>query len=246
MNKVDRDLFPGALEMMILRTLKRQPLHGYALAQHIKRTSDDLLQIEEGSLYPALQRLLKAELVKDFGVSERNVTVIPFGINNSVPNTTVMTSEEAKRRLGIQDGDKTILFFGRIRGDVDPGRHPGGGQPDGARGCRAGAAGDARRPRRRGDRVAVVGALRAPRHRQQTGRRNDRAPSQGPMTAPAHDVNLCNTVRRAYQLQRLRWSAVVRSAMSGVCPGVNPAALRGSDARHSAWHAGTRRIAMRR
>lgn len=57
---------------------------------------------------------MKAELVKDFGVSERNVTVIPFGINNSVPNTTVMTSEEAKRRLGIQDGEKTILFFGRI------------------------------------------------------------------------------------------------------------------------------------
>jgi PadR family transcriptional regulator, regulatory protein PadR len=49
-----RDLFPGALEMMVLRTLKRQPLHGYALAQHIKRTSDDLLQIEEGSLYPVL------------------------------------------------------------------------------------------------------------------------------------------------------------------------------------------------
>src|SRR5215510_5687967 len=59
-----RDLFPGALEMMILRTIERQPLHGYALAQHIRRTSDDLLQIEEGSLYPALQRLLKAELVR--------------------------------------------------------------------------------------------------------------------------------------------------------------------------------------
>lgn len=59
-----RDLFPGALEMMVLRTLKRQPLHGYALAQHIKRNSNDLLQIEEGSLYPALQRLLKEELVK--------------------------------------------------------------------------------------------------------------------------------------------------------------------------------------
>ena len=65
-----RDLFPGALEMMILRTLKRQPLHGYALVQHIKRTSDDLLQIEEGSLYPALQRLLKEDLVKaEWGVS---------------------------------------------------------------------------------------------------------------------------------------------------------------------------------
>jgi len=59
-----RDLFPGALEMMILRILKRQPLHGYALLQQIKRTSRDLLQIEEGSLYPVLQRLLKAELVK--------------------------------------------------------------------------------------------------------------------------------------------------------------------------------------
>jgi PadR family transcriptional regulator, regulatory protein PadR len=68
-----RDLFPGALEMMILRTLKRQPLHGYALAQHIKHTSDDLLQIEEGSLYPALQRLLKAELVKaEWGISSTN------------------------------------------------------------------------------------------------------------------------------------------------------------------------------
>jgi PadR family transcriptional regulator, regulatory protein PadR len=57
-----RDLFPGALELMILRTLKRQPLHGYALVQHIKRTSKDLLQIEEGSLYPALQRLLREEV----------------------------------------------------------------------------------------------------------------------------------------------------------------------------------------
>lgn len=62
--KTQRDLFPGALEMMILRTLKRQPMHGYALVQQIKRTSDDMLQIEEGSLYPALQRLLKEGFVK--------------------------------------------------------------------------------------------------------------------------------------------------------------------------------------
>ena len=72
-NRDQRDLFSGALEMMILRTLKRQPQHGYALAQHIKRTSNDLLQIEEGSLYPALQRLLKEELVKaEWGVSWTN------------------------------------------------------------------------------------------------------------------------------------------------------------------------------
>src|SRR5882672_1308928 len=68
-----RDLFPGALEMMILQSLRRQPSHGYALVQHIKRTSHDLLQIEEGSLYPALQRLLKEELVKaEWGVSSTN------------------------------------------------------------------------------------------------------------------------------------------------------------------------------
>jgi PadR family transcriptional regulator, regulatory protein PadR len=68
-----RDLFPGALEMMILRTVKRKPLHGYALVQHIKRASNDLLQIEEGSLYPALQRLLKDGLLKaEWGVSATN------------------------------------------------------------------------------------------------------------------------------------------------------------------------------
>lgn len=72
-NAKERDLFPGALEMMVLRTLRRQPLHGYALVQHIKHASDDLLQIEEGSLYPALQRLLKEELVSaEWGISSTN------------------------------------------------------------------------------------------------------------------------------------------------------------------------------
>ena len=68
-----RDLFPGALEMMILQTLRRGPLHGYALAQIIKSTSDDLLQVEEGSLYPALQRMLKAGwLTAKWGLSKHN------------------------------------------------------------------------------------------------------------------------------------------------------------------------------
>ncbi|HUO31169.1 MAG TPA: PadR family transcriptional regulator [Bryobacteraceae bacterium] len=68
-----RDLFPGALEMMILQTLRRAPLHGYALAQLIKQSSNDLLQVEEGSLYPALQRMLKAGWVSaEWGMSPRN------------------------------------------------------------------------------------------------------------------------------------------------------------------------------
>jgi PadR family transcriptional regulator PadR len=55
-NTASRDLFPGALEMMILESLRRQPAHGYALVQHIQQRSNNLLQVEEGSLYPALQR----------------------------------------------------------------------------------------------------------------------------------------------------------------------------------------------
>ena len=83
-----RDLFPGALEMMILRTLKRQPLHGYALVQHIKQRSNELLQVEEGSLYPALQRMLKDNLVKaewEISASNRKVRtyrITPAGIKH--------------------------------------------------------------------------------------------------------------------------------------------------------------------
>lgn len=50
--------------MMVLQTLRRQPLHGYALVQQIKSMSDNELQIEEGSLYPALQRMLRAGWLK--------------------------------------------------------------------------------------------------------------------------------------------------------------------------------------
>ena len=68
-----RDRFPGALEMMILESLRRRPVHGYALVQHIQQRSNNLLQVEEGSLYPALQRLLKSKLVKaEWGVSSTN------------------------------------------------------------------------------------------------------------------------------------------------------------------------------
>jgi PadR family transcriptional regulator PadR len=58
-NPDSRDLFPGALEMMILQSLRYKPMHGYALVKHIKQVSDNLLQVEEGSLYPALQRMLR-------------------------------------------------------------------------------------------------------------------------------------------------------------------------------------------
>src|SRR5271167_3318375 len=71
-NSEQRDLFAGALELMILHSLRVKPMHGYALAKHIKQVSNDLRQLEEGSLYPALQRLLKeGSLESEPGVSAK-------------------------------------------------------------------------------------------------------------------------------------------------------------------------------
>jgi len=59
--------------MLVLRTLSRGPLHGYAIARRIKDASDDSLQIEDGSLYPALNRMLvKGWLAAEWGISENN------------------------------------------------------------------------------------------------------------------------------------------------------------------------------
>ena len=67
------ELLPGTLEMLILVTLRRGPLHGYGIAQSIQQSSDHLLRVEEGSLYPALQRLLIEGWVSaEWGTSARN------------------------------------------------------------------------------------------------------------------------------------------------------------------------------
>jgi transcriptional regulator len=52
-----RELLPGTLDMLILKTLTVQSMHGYGIAQHLQRLSQDVIQVEEGSLYPALQRM---------------------------------------------------------------------------------------------------------------------------------------------------------------------------------------------
>ena len=65
---------PGTLYMLILQSLVRLgPMHGYGIAQHIQQTSEDVLQVEEGSLYPALQRMLiKGWVTAEWGQSENN------------------------------------------------------------------------------------------------------------------------------------------------------------------------------
>ena len=67
------DLLPGTLELLILKTLAAGPMHGYGIAQHLKSVSDDVLQVGESSLYPALQRLLLKGWVKGaWGASDNN------------------------------------------------------------------------------------------------------------------------------------------------------------------------------
>lgn len=69
------EMMPGTLELLILKTLERHrdPLHGYGIARHIQRVSDEVLQVEEGSLYPALQRLaIKGWVEAEWGLSDNN------------------------------------------------------------------------------------------------------------------------------------------------------------------------------
>jgi PadR family transcriptional regulator len=74
-NPQKSEMLPGTLEMLILKSLERnaEPMHGYGIALYIKQISKDVLQIEEGSLYPALQRLaIKGWVKGEWGQSENN------------------------------------------------------------------------------------------------------------------------------------------------------------------------------
>ena len=68
-----RDLLPGTLDMLILKSLTAQPMHGYGIAQHLRRLTDDVMQVEEGSLYPALQRMRQKGWIKaEWGQTPNN------------------------------------------------------------------------------------------------------------------------------------------------------------------------------
>jgi transcriptional regulator len=73
MGQTNLELLPGTLDLLILRSLIRGRMHGYGIAQYLKATSDDVLQIGESSLYPALQRLLlNGWVAAEWGASENN------------------------------------------------------------------------------------------------------------------------------------------------------------------------------
>src|SRR6185295_12553249 len=73
MNKSKPDVLQGTLDLLILKTLTRQAMHGYGIAVHVQQISNDVLRVEEGSLYPALHRIEQAGWISsEWGTSENN------------------------------------------------------------------------------------------------------------------------------------------------------------------------------
>src|SRR3989454_12628489 len=73
MSKGNPDVLQGTLDLLILKTLMRGPMHGYGIAVHIQRVSDEVLRVEEGSLYPALHRIEQAGWISsEWGTSDNN------------------------------------------------------------------------------------------------------------------------------------------------------------------------------
>jgi PadR family transcriptional regulator, regulatory protein PadR len=101
--KSKNDLLPGTLEMLILKTLSIAPMHGYGIAQHIQMLSADVLTVEEGSLYPALQRMhVKGWLSAEWKISA----------NNRRARVYTLTAA-GKKQLGVEES-RFAQMFGAI------------------------------------------------------------------------------------------------------------------------------------
>lgn len=100
------DVLPGTLDMLVLKTLTLAPMHGYGIAQHLQQVSRDVIQVEEGSLYPALQRMqLKGWITSEWGQS-------PTGRRARYYNLTTA----GRKQLGIEVSDfqRAIEAIGRV------------------------------------------------------------------------------------------------------------------------------------
>ena len=72
-NRSKSDILQGTLGLLVLKTLAQGPKHGYAITQHIERVSQDMLRVEEGSLYPALHRMEQEGLIEsEWGLTDTN------------------------------------------------------------------------------------------------------------------------------------------------------------------------------
>ena len=95
------ELLPGTLDLLILRALRDQTLHGYAIAQRLREVSKDMLQVGESSLYPALQRLLLDGFVKaEWGKSENNRRARYYTLTAAGRKQLTQEQEDFERMIG--------------------------------------------------------------------------------------------------------------------------------------------------
>jgi len=95
------ELLPGTLDLLILRALRAGSLHGYAIAERLRQVSDDVLQVGESSLYPALQRLLLDGYVRaEWGASENNRRARYYTLTAAGRKQLVAEQEEFERMIG--------------------------------------------------------------------------------------------------------------------------------------------------
>ncbi len=103
--KSRNELLPGTLEMLILKTLSIEPMHGYGIAQHLQTLSANVLTIEEGSLYPALQRMR----VKGWVSAEWKTSA-----NNRRARVYTLTTA-GKKQLGVEESRFSQMFGAIMR-----------------------------------------------------------------------------------------------------------------------------------
>jgi PadR family transcriptional regulator, regulatory protein PadR len=95
------ELLPGTLDLLILRVLREDTLHGYAIVQRLREVSNDVLQVGESSLYPALQRLLLDGYVRaEWGASENNRRARFYTLTAAGRKQLVAEQEEFERVVG--------------------------------------------------------------------------------------------------------------------------------------------------
>lgn len=95
------ELLPGTLDLLILRALVAGPMHGYGIALRLKQVSDDVLQVGESSLYPALQRLMLNGWVKgEWGASENNRRARYYTLTAAGRRQLALEREEFTRVIG--------------------------------------------------------------------------------------------------------------------------------------------------
>jgi len=100
-NSKASELLPGTLDLLVLRALVGGPMHGYGIAQRLRQVSDDVLQVGESSLYPALQRLLLNGWVKaEWGASENNRRARYYTLTAAGRKRLAYEREEFARVIG--------------------------------------------------------------------------------------------------------------------------------------------------